>query len=117
MVLFFVDGCTGLGVVGSLGVVHAIRGWTCLSVMGRVGARRLWLCVGSNIQVLQKVDKELLLVLLLMLLELLLVLYVIKSFRTLVDAILSHGCVHGRDYFRHLGDHSREGRDFSCYCL
>ena len=53
MVLFFVDGCTGLGVVGSLGVVHAIRGWTCLSVMELVGARGLWLCGGSNIQVLE----------------------------------------------------------------
>ena len=88
-----------------------------MGVMGRVGARRLWLCVGSNIQVLQKVDKELLLVLLLMLLELLLVLYIVESFSTLIDAVLPHGCIHGRDYFRHMGDHSRKGRDFSCYCL
>ena len=52
-----------------------------------------------------------------MLLELLLVLLVGKSFSTLIDAVLPHGCIHGRDYFRHLGDHSRKGRDFSRYCL
>ena len=59
MVGSFVDGFKGVGVVGSLGIIRAIRGWT-------------WLC-RSDVQVLQKVDKELLLGLLLVLLELLLV--------------------------------------------
>ena len=104
MVVSVVEGFMGVGVVGALGIIRATRGWT-------------WLCRGVDIQVLQKVDEELLLVLLLMLLELLLVLLVGKSFSTLIDAVLPHGCIHGRDYFRHLGDHSRKGRDFSCYCL
>ena len=53
MVLFFVGGCTGVEAVGSLGVIHAIRGWTCVIVMGRVVAGSLWLCRGCNIQVFQ----------------------------------------------------------------
>ena len=60
MVGAFVDGFKGVGVVGSLGIIRAIRRWT-------------WLC-RSDIQVLQKVNEELLLGLLLVLLELLLVL-------------------------------------------
>ena len=49
----FVEGCIGSGVVGSLGVIHAIRGWTCVIVMGLVVAGVLWLCRGCNVQVLQ----------------------------------------------------------------
>ena len=87
MVLFFVDGCTGAGAVDSLGVIRAIRGWA-FSIIG-VGRMCGLLRCCSNVQVLQKADKELLLVLL----ELL-----------LVETVLSHGFVHGRDHGRHLGD-------------
>lgn len=68
-----VDGCKGLGVVGSLGIMHATRRWTCVVVGGGGVVRILLGCRCSDVQVLQKVDKELLLGLLLVLLELLLV--------------------------------------------
>ena len=98
MVLDFVGGCTGVGAVGSLGVIRAIRGWTCSIIgVGRAGMCG-WRRCCSNVQVLQKADEELLLVLL----ELL-----------LVETVLSHGFVHGRDHGRHLGDDGRKGRDFS----
>ena len=101
MVLDFVGGCMGVGAVGSLGVIRAIRGWTCSIIgVGRVGVA--WRRCCSNVQVLQKADEELLLVLL----ELL-----------LVDTVLSHGFVHGRDHGRHLGDNGGKGRDFRDYCL
>ena len=48
-----------------------------------------------NIEVLQKVDKELLLVAL-----------ICKAFVTLVDSVLLHGFMHGKYYGRHLGDNS-----------
>ena len=98
MVLYFVDGCTGVEAVGSLGVICAIRGWT-FSIIGEgsIGMCR-WRRCWSNVQVLQKADEELLLVVL----ELL-----------LVEAVLSHGFVHGRDHGRHLGDNGGKGRDFS----
>ena len=53
LVVSFVEGCLGVGVVGSLGVIRAIRGWTWSIIMGWVGVRSLWLCRGGNIQVLQ----------------------------------------------------------------
>ena len=100
--LFFVDGCTGAGAVGSLGVIRASRGWTfAIFGVGRVGMCG-WRRCCSNVQVLQKADEELLLVLL----ELL-----------LVETVLSHGFVHGRDHGRHLGDNGGKGRDFSYNCL
>ena len=98
MVLFFVGGCTGVEAVGSLGVIRAIRGWAFSIIgVGRVGMCG-WRRCCSNVQVLQKADEELLLVVL----ELL-----------LVEAVLSHGFVHGRDHGRHLGDNGGKGRDFS----
>ena len=100
MVLFFVDGCTGVAAVGSLGVIRAIRGWVFF-IIG-VGRMCGWRRCCSDVQVLQKADKELLLVLL----ELL-----------LVEVVLSHGFVHGRDHGRHLGNNGGKGRDFSYYCL
>ena len=98
MVLFFVGGCTGVEAVGSLGVIRAIRGWAFSIIgVGIIGMFR-WRGCCSNVQVLQKADEELLLVVL----ELL-----------LVEAVLSHGFVHGRDHGRHLGDNGGKGRDFS----
>ena len=84
--------------VGSLGVIRAIRGWAFSIIgVGSIGMCR-WRRCWSNVQVLQKADEELLLVVL----ELL-----------LVEAVLSHGFVHGRDHGRHLGDNGGKGRDFS----
>ena len=102
MVLFFVNGCTGVEAVGSLGVIRATQGWTFSIIrVGKVGMCG-WLRCCGNVQVLQKADEKLLLVVL----ELL-----------LVDTVLSHGFIHGRDHGRHLGDNGRKGRDFSYYCL
>ena len=87
--LLIVEGFIGRGVVGCLMVIHAIRGWT-LAIIGVEGvARCRWLLCWANVQVVQKADKKLLLIVL----ELL-----------LVETVLPHGFVHGRDHGRHLGD-------------